>query len=121
MHSKGGGRRIGGTENVFSVIVRLLEDETSEEVSVPEDATGKWLFEEVCCRQGVMEEREYFGLRYLEHQILTPPTKQWIDLTRRVLSQLKNTKPLVVSFRVKHYPPDPMGDIRLPKTCNPQH
>lgn len=103
-------------QDFFSVDVRLLEDDASEEVEVPEDATGKWLFEEICRRQGVMEEREYFGLRYLEHEVLSSPTKQWLDLSRSVLSQLKNTRPRVVSFRIKHYPAEPMADLRLPKT-----
>ncbi|OON20742.1 FERM central domain protein, partial [Opisthorchis viverrini] len=81
-----------------------------------EDATGKWLFEEVCRRQDVMEEREYFGLRYLEHDLLSSPTKQWIDLTRGLFVQLKNTHPRTVSFRIKHYPADPFADLKLAKT-----
>ncbi|TGZ56956.1 hypothetical protein CRM22_010055 [Opisthorchis felineus] len=104
------------TADCFAVTVRLLEDETISEVDVPEDATGKWLFEEVCRRQGVMEEREYFGLRYLEHDLLSSPTKQWIDLTRSLFVQLKNTHPRTVSFRIKHYPADPFADLKLAKT-----
>ncbi|CAH8564003.1 unnamed protein product [Schistosoma rodhaini] len=100
----------------FVVSVRLLEDEKMEEINVPEDATGKWLFEEICCQQGVMQEREYFGLRYLEHEMLSSPTKRWINLTRNLSSQLKNTYPRQVSFRVKHYPADPIVDLRLPKS-----
>ncbi|CAH8521927.1 unnamed protein product [Heterobilharzia americana] len=100
----------------FVVLVRLLEDEKMEEVRVPEDASGKWLFEEVCRHQGVMQEREYFGLRYLEHEMLSPPTKHWINLTRNLLSQLKHTHPRQVSFRIKHYPADPIVDLRLPKS-----
>ncbi|THD20865.1 FERM domain-containing protein 3 [Fasciola hepatica] len=104
------------SEDCFTVSVRLLEEDTSEDVEVPEDATGKWMFEEICRKQGVMEEREYFGLRYLEHEMLSSPTKQWLDLARSVRSQLKNTRPRVVSFRIKHYPAEPMADLRLPKT-----
>ncbi|KER29464.1 hypothetical protein T265_03930 [Opisthorchis viverrini] len=104
------------TEDCFAVTVRLLEDDTISEVDVPEDATGKWLFEEVCRRQDVMEEREYFGLRYLEHDLLSSPTKQWIDLTRGLFVQLKNTHPRTVSFRIKHYPADPFADLKLAKT-----
>nr|CAH8848898.1 unnamed protein product [Trichobilharzia regenti] len=100
----------------FVVLVRLLEDEKIEEFRVPEDASGKWLFEEICRHQGVMQEREYFGLRYLEHEMLSPPTKHWINLTRNLLSQLKHTYPRQVSFRIKHYPADPMVDLRLPKS-----
>ncbi|KAG5445434.1 FERM domain-containing protein 3 [Clonorchis sinensis] len=104
------------TSDCFAVTVRLLEDDTISEVDVPEDATGKWLFEEVCRRQDVMEEREYFGLRYLEHDLLSSPTKQWIDLTRSLFVQLKNTHPRTVSFRIKHYPADPFADLKLAKT-----
>ncbi|KAH8878146.1 FERM domain-containing protein 3 [Schistosoma japonicum] len=64
----------------FVVSVRLLEDEKIEEIQVPEDASGKWLFEEICRQQGVMQEREYFGLRYLEHEMLSSPTKLRRDL-----------------------------------------
>ncbi|KAF7232290.1 hypothetical protein EG68_06624 [Paragonimus skrjabini miyazakii] len=63
-----------------------------------------------------MEEREYFGLRYLEHEMRSPPTKQWVDITRGLFVQLKNTTPRVVSFRIKHYPAEPMVDLKLPKT-----
>ncbi|RTG89671.1 uncharacterized protein DC041_0012055 [Schistosoma bovis] len=63
------------SQGYFVVSVRLLEDEKMEEINVPEDASGKWLFEEICCQQGVMQEREYFGLRYLEHEMLSSPTK----------------------------------------------
>lgn len=100
----------------FVVIVRLLEDDNLDEVNVPDDATGKWLFEEVCRRQEVMQEREYFGLRYIEHELLSPPTKQWLDLTRSVVAQLKHAQPHQVSFRIKHYPGDPLTDFRLPKS-----
>ncbi|KAF5397172.1 hypothetical protein PHET_09631 [Paragonimus heterotremus] len=78
------------SEDFFIVVVRFLEDDSSETIEVPEDATGKWLFEEVCRRQDVMEEREYFGLRYLEHEMRSPPTKQWVDLTRGIFVQLKS-------------------------------
>ncbi|CAH8549747.1 unnamed protein product [Schistosoma margrebowiei] len=104
------------SQGYFVVSVRLLEDEKVEEINVPEDASGKWLFEEICCQQGVMQEREYFGLRYLEHEMLSSPTKRWIDLTRNLSSQLKHTYPRQVSFRVKHYPADPLVDLRLPKS-----
>ncbi|KAH8878145.1 FERM domain-containing protein isoform 1 [Schistosoma japonicum] len=100
----------------FVVSVRLLEDEKIEEIQVPEDASGKWLFEEICRQQGVMQEREYFGLRYLEHEMLSSPTKRWINLTKNLLSQLKHTYPRQVSFRIKHYPADPINDLRLPKS-----
>ncbi|CAH8498898.1 unnamed protein product [Schistosoma turkestanicum] len=104
------------SQEYFVVSVRLLENEKMEEIRVPEDAPGKWLFEEICRQQGVMQEREYFGLRYLEHEMLSSPTKRWINLTRNLSSQLKHTYPRQVSFRIKHYPADPIIDLRLPKS-----
>ncbi|VDK23007.1 unnamed protein product [Taenia asiatica] len=35
---------------------------------------------------------------------------------KSVRSQLKHTKPLTVSFRIKHYPPDPFSDFKLDKS-----
>ncbi|CAL8076858.1 unnamed protein product [Calicophoron daubneyi] len=116
MTSSSRGHKRARSEDFVPVVVRFLEDDTSDEVYVPEDATGKWLFDEICRRQGITEEREYFGLRYLEREMLSSPTKQWLDLSRSVEHQLKNTHPRVVSFRIKHYPADPAADIKLPKT-----
>ncbi|VDL27415.1 unnamed protein product [Hymenolepis diminuta] len=100
----------------FLVTVRLLEDENSIIVWVPEAANGRWLLEEVCRQQEVLSEIEYFGLRYVSCEFLSSPSKHWINLTKSVRSQLKHTNPLVVSFRIKHYPPDPITEFKLDKS-----
>ncbi|KAH8878148.1 FERM domain-containing protein 3 [Schistosoma japonicum] len=84
----------------FVVSVRLLEDEKIEEIQVPEDASGKWLFEEICRQQGVMQEREYFGLRYLEHEMLSSPTKKTIKGLRRDLISGRLVMPTDVLIRL---------------------
>ncbi|KAM7537458.1 hypothetical protein Aperf_G00000075814 [Anoplocephala perfoliata] len=100
----------------FQVTVRLLEDDNSIAVYVPESAKGRWLLEEVCRQQEVLPEIEYFGLRYISCEVLSAPTKHWMKLTKSVRGQLKHTNPLVVSFRIKHYPPDPITEFQLDKS-----
>nr|CDS31724.1 ferm domain containing protein [Hymenolepis microstoma] len=104
------------TNDVFFVTVRLLEDDNSIVVYIPEAANGGWLLEEVCRLQEVLPEIEYFGLRYVSCELLSAPTKHWMNLNKPVRSQLKHTNPLVVSFRIKHYPPDPITEFKLDKS-----
>uniref|UniRef100_A0A0X3NGF3 FERM domain-containing protein n=1 Tax=Schistocephalus solidus TaxID=70667 RepID=A0A0X3NGF3_SCHSO len=98
------------------ITVRLLENDNTWRLVVPSHVTGKWLLEEICRRYDILDEMEYFGLRYVSCEMLSSPTKHWMDLTRSVQSQLKNTNPLQVSFRIKHYPANPFNEFKLEKS-----
>ncbi|VDD77493.1 unnamed protein product [Mesocestoides corti] len=89
---------------------------TYTSLKVKELANGKWLLDEVCRRQEVLPEIEYFGLRYISCELLSAPTKHWLKLTKPIRTQLKHTHPRLVSFRIKHYPPDPFNDLKLDKS-----
>ncbi|VDN95954.1 unnamed protein product [Rodentolepis nana] len=111
-----GGSSASNSDGKFLVTVRLLEDDNSIIVYIPEAANGGWLLEEVCRLQEVLPEIEYFGLRYVSCELLSAPTKHWMNLNKPVRTQLRHTNPLVVSFRIKHYPPDPITEFKLDKS-----
>ncbi|BHF63930.1 FERM domain-containing protein 5 [Sparganum proliferum] len=102
--------------DAMHITVRLLENDKTWRLVVPSHANGKWLLEEICRRYDILDELEYFGLRYVSCEMLSSPTKHWMDMTRSVQSQLKNTNPLQVSFRIKHYPANPFDEFKLEKS-----
>ena len=63
---------------------------------------GKYLLEHVC-RQLNLVEKDYFGLRYVDHT----RQRHWLDPAKAVVKQVKDMDPVLFSFRVKFYPPDP--------------
>ncbi|KAH9283186.1 FERM domain-containing protein 3 [Echinococcus granulosus] len=104
------------TDDGLQVTVSLLENDCFITIWVPEQASGRWLLEEVCKKQAVLPEIEYFGLRYISCELLSSPSKHWMNPVKLVRPQLKHTNPLMVSFRIKHYPPDPFSDFKLDKS-----
>ncbi|XP_054278606.1 FERM domain-containing protein 5-like isoform X1 [Macrosteles quadrilineatus] len=86
----------------FKCTVRLLEDTEIVECEFQPQHKGKYLVEHVC-RQLNLIEKDYFGLRYVD----STKQRHWLDPAKLVLKQVKDMDPILFSFRVKFYPPDP--------------
>ncbi|KAL5112287.1 FERM domain-containing protein 3 [Taenia crassiceps] len=69
---------------------------------------GQVLFNKVCDELGGIIERDYFGLRYMDKN----NQRQWLDLGRSVKKQMTGAHSTALSFRVKHYPGNPIADFR---------
>ncbi|ESP00726.1 hypothetical protein LOTGIDRAFT_112663, partial [Lottia gigantea] len=67
------------------------------------DTIGQWLLERVCEKLNIVE-KDYFGLRYVDSE----KQRHWIDPIKPVYKQLKGVSPMVLCFRVKFYPAEPM-------------
>ncbi|CAL8080515.1 unnamed protein product [Calicophoron daubneyi] len=89
--------------------IRLLDDTQAPlEYSVSKSDIGRKVFAYVCGAIGDIVEYDYFGLRYTDKH----DQRQWLDLDRSVYKQMKGCKSYGLSFRVKHYPPDPVNDVK---------
>ncbi|EUB62984.1 FERM domain-containing protein 3 [Echinococcus granulosus] len=77
------------TDDGLQVTVSLLENDCFITIWVPEQASGRWLLEEVCKKQAVLPEIEYFGLRYISCELLSSPSKHWMNPVKLVRPQLK--------------------------------
>ncbi|XP_069700250.1 FERM domain-containing protein 5 isoform X3 [Periplaneta americana] len=86
----------------YKCTVRLLEDTEVIECEFQSHHKGKYLLEYVC-RQLNLIEKDYFGLRYVDHT----RQRHWLDPAKTVVKQVKDMEPILFSFRVKFYPPDP--------------
>ncbi|XP_071442832.1 FERM domain-containing protein 5 [Hetaerina americana] len=86
----------------YKCTVRLLEDTEVIECEFQAHHKGKYLVEYVC-RELNLVERDYFGLRYVD----SSKQRHWLDPAKTVLKQVKEMDPILFSFRVKFYPPDP--------------
>ncbi|XP_046403744.1 FERM domain-containing protein 5 isoform X5 [Ischnura elegans] len=86
----------------YKCTVRLLEDTEVIECEFQAHHKGKFLVEYVC-RELNLVERDYFGLRYVD----SSKQRHWLDPAKTVLKQVKEMDPILFSFRVKFYPPDP--------------
>ncbi|XP_018578109.1 FERM domain-containing protein 5 isoform X2 [Anoplophora glabripennis] len=87
---------------VYKCTVRLLEDTEILECEYKLCHKGKYLLEYVC-RQLNLVEQDYLGLRYVDSQ----DQRHWLDLGKSICKQVKDLDPVLFSFRVKFYPPDP--------------
>ncbi|KAK7872685.1 hypothetical protein R5R35_002676 [Gryllus longicercus] len=87
---------------VYKCTVRLLEDTEIVECEFQCHHKGKYLLEQVC-QQLNLAERDHFGLRYVD----IARQRHWLDPAKTVLKQVKDMDPILFSFRVKFYPPDP--------------
>ncbi|PSN38304.1 FERM domain-containing protein 5 [Blattella germanica] len=86
----------------YKCTVRLLEDTEVVECEFQCHHKGKYLLEHVC-RQLNLVEKDYFGLRYVDHL----RQRHWLDPAKAIVKQVKDMDPVLFSFRVKFYPPDP--------------
>ncbi|XP_050314455.1 FERM domain-containing protein 5 isoform X2 [Anthonomus grandis grandis] len=87
---------------VYKCTVRLLEDTEILECEYRPHDKGKQLLEYVC-QQLSLVEQDYLGLRYVDNH----GQRHWLDLGKSILKQVKDLDPVLFSFRVKFYPPDP--------------
>ncbi|XP_057377452.1 FERM domain-containing protein 3-like [Daphnia carinata] len=84
-------------------IVRLLDDSEVIECDIQPRCKAQYLLDYVCQQLDVVE-KDYFGLRYVDHH----KQRKWFDFTKSVANQVRDAHNLVLCFRVKFYPPDPM-------------
>ncbi|KAM7540254.1 hypothetical protein Aperf_G00000039338 [Anoplocephala perfoliata] len=94
--------------DLVSYKVKLLDgDQKPLEISISKNADGQVLFNKVCDELGGIIERDYFGLRYMDKN----NQRQWLDLGRNVKKQIAGAHSAALSFRVKHYPGNPITDF----------
>lgn len=86
----------------YTCSVRFLDDEPMD-FTFKKDTIGQWLFDRVSEKWNLME-KDYFGLRYVDSE----KQRHWLDPLKTVYKQLKGINPMVLCFRVKFYPEDPM-------------
>ncbi|CAH0405183.1 unnamed protein product [Chilo suppressalis] len=88
---------------VYKCTVRLLEDTEILECEFHPSYKGKYLLEYVC-QQLNLTETDYFGLRYVD----AGGQRHWLHMAKLILKQVKDASPILFSFRVKFYPPNPL-------------
>ncbi|XP_053610998.1 FERM domain-containing protein 5 isoform X2 [Plodia interpunctella] len=88
---------------VYKCTVRLLEDTEILECEFHPSYKGKYLLEHVC-QQLNLTETDYFGLRYVD----AGSQRHWLHMAKLILKQVKDASPILFSFRVKFYPPNPL-------------
>ncbi|XP_045459753.1 FERM domain-containing protein 5 [Melitaea cinxia] len=93
----------GDSNIVYKCTVRLLEDTEILECEFHPSYKGKFLLEHVC-QQLNLTETDYFGLRYVD----AGGQRHWLHLAKLILKQVKDASPILFSFRVKFYPPNPL-------------
>ncbi|RZF32960.1 hypothetical protein LSTR_LSTR000830 [Laodelphax striatellus] len=86
----------------YKCTVCLLEDTEIVECDFQIHHKGKYLVEHVC-RQLNLIEKDYFGLRYVD----ASKQRHWLDPAKAIVKQVKDMDPILFSFRLKFYPPDP--------------
>ncbi|XP_029643341.1 FERM domain-containing protein 5 isoform X2 [Octopus sinensis] len=108
-------------EMEYQCTIRFLDDSEPIQLNFKKDSTGQWLLDQVCQRLNLIE-KDYFGLRYVDME----RQRHWLDPIKTVYKQLKelivsakkndkvshdssSVNPMVLCFRVKFYPEDPMS------------
>ncbi|GAB1605989.1 FERM domain-containing protein 5-like isoform X10 [Argonauta hians] len=108
-------------EMEYQCTIRFLDDSEPIQITFKKDSTGQWLLDQVCQRLNLIE-KDYFGLRYVDME----RQRHWLDPIKTVYKQLKDlivsakkndkishdttsVNPMVLCFRVKFYPEDPMS------------
>lgn len=84
-------------------IIRLLDDVEVIECEIQPRYKAQYLLDYVCQQLDVVE-KDYFGLRYVNNR----KQRKWFDFTKSVANQMRDMQNLLLCFRVKFYPPDPM-------------
>jgi len=99
-----GSRKSKSYEDIpYSCTIRFLDDTDPISVTYKKETKGQWLIDHVC-RELNLAEKDYFGLRFVDAE----KQRHWLDPLKPVHKQLKNVNPVVLCFRVKFYPTDPM-------------
>ncbi|XP_065207440.1 FERM domain-containing protein 5 isoform X2 [Planococcus citri] len=86
----------------YKCTIRLLEDTEALECEFQSNHKGQYLLD-YACEQLNLVEKDYFGLRYVDAE----KQRHWLDPIKSVLKQIKDVEPVLFSFRVKFYPPNP--------------
>ncbi|XP_053593704.1 FERM domain-containing protein 5 isoform X2 [Microplitis demolitor] len=96
-----------GSKNDVTVVhratIRLLDDSEIIHCDFQPQHKGRYILEYVCKQLNIIET-DYFGLRFVDHC----RQRHWLDLAKSVIKQVKDMEPILFSFRVKFYPPDPL-------------
>ncbi|XP_043280422.1 uncharacterized protein Frmd5 isoform X2 [Venturia canescens] len=96
-----------GSKNDVTVVhratIRLLDDAEIIHCDFQPQHKGRYILEYVCKQLNIMET-DYFGLRYVDQC----RQRHWLDLAKTAIKQVKDMDPILFSFRVKFYPPDPL-------------
>ncbi|XP_011302670.1 protein 4.1 isoform X2 [Fopius arisanus] len=96
-----------GSKNDVTVVhratIRLLDDAEIIHCDFQPQHKGRYILEYVCKQLNIIET-DYFGLRYVDHC----RQRHWLDLAKTAIKQVKDMEPILFSFRVKFYPPDPL-------------
>lgn len=92
----------GDSNIVHKCTVRLLEDTEILECEYKPHSKGKYLLDYVCQQLNLVEQ-DYLGLRYVDIN----EQRHWLDLGKSIAKQVKDLDPVLFSFRIKFYPPDP--------------
>ncbi|XP_076388801.1 FERM domain containing isoform X3 [Megachile rotundata] len=88
---------------VHRATIRLLDDAEIIHCDFQPQHKGRFILEYVCKQLNILET-DYFGLRYVDHC----RQRHWLDLAKTAIKQVKDMDPILFSFRVKFYPPDPL-------------
>ncbi|XP_058805936.1 FERM domain-containing protein 5 isoform X7 [Phymastichus coffea] len=98
--------KFGSKSDVNSALratIRLLDDAEILQCDFQPNHKGKYILDYVCKELNILET-DYFGLRYVDGS----RQRHWLDLAKTAIKQVKDMDPILFSFRVKFYPPDPM-------------
>ncbi|CAH1796465.1 unnamed protein product [Owenia fusiformis] len=87
----------------YQCTIRFLDESDPITASFQKETKGQELLDHVCKYLNLVE-KDYFGLRYVDDE----KQRHWLNPLKSVHKQLKNVHPMVMCFRVKFYPPDPM-------------
>lgn len=91
---------------LYKCTVRYLDD-SSWETTYSKSEDSQKLFDRICDHLNLIE-KDYFGLRFVDDK----KQRRWLDLGKNARKQLKKAgkdlDSVIVCFRVKFYPPDPV-------------
>ncbi|XP_055328337.1 FERM domain-containing protein 5-like isoform X2 [Paramacrobiotus metropolitanus] len=90
----------------YRCTVKYLDD-SSWETTYTKSEDSQKLFDRICDHLNLIE-KDYFGLRFVDEK----KQRRWLDLGKNARKQLKkagkDVDNVILCFRVKFYPPDPI-------------
>ncbi|XP_011256152.1 FERM domain-containing protein 5 isoform X3 [Camponotus floridanus] len=88
---------------VHRATIRLFDDNEIIYCDFQPQDKGRYILEYVCKQLNILE-MDYFGLRYVDKE----RERHWLDLAKTAIKQVKDMHEILLCFRVKFYPPDPL-------------
>ncbi|KYM95103.1 FERM domain-containing protein 5 [Cyphomyrmex costatus] len=88
---------------VHRATIRLFDDNEIIYCDFQPQEKGRYILEYVCKQLNILE-MDYFGLRYVDKE----RERHWLDLAKTAIKQVKDMHEILLCFRVKFYPPDPL-------------